>query len=655
MALMLRILCILAFISLHSFAQNKADSLMKELETADSKSVIFNLLAEAWVDDSLELSEEYALKALEFAAIENNTREEGVAWFNLGEVNSYGFRYDSAVSFYSRALDLFKKTGDDYYVSYTLNNLGWLSNMYGRYDTAVSYYFESIKYIDREKHADDLAYVYINLGNASHHLGKYHTAINYFQKSISLLSKFGDSSALAYAYNGMGLAYKFHGNFDSAAFYYNAMLKIDKKTGKPHDLAVDYGNLGALYAEWKQYDLALGFQKHALQLYLSDGLKSDLATTYNNIGQIHQATGQYDSALFYLNTALDLDRETGMQNYMAVRYNNIGDVYFRKKNYRKALDNYEQAMAINKLSGDRYSLARNLANMAKTYNKTGMPEKAEKLFFESLELAKGIKSKTLEKDILAEMSGFYGETSRYKKAMFYDSLADQLTDSLFREKTLQNLTDLQTKYELDKKESKINALSKEKEMQSLLLRTYRIRNYYLAGGIILSAIVLTVLIIQYRSRQKAYKKLLEKNMELVEGQRSEDRFVESEKTDTGAVMEQKKFNEELYKKIVHYMKEEKPYLRPDLTVKEMADELNSNTHYISDVINQNFGNNFTQFINEYRVKEACRMLLDPNNDHLSIEGIAVKAGFKSKSVFNNAFKSITGLTPSYYKKRSGMS
>ena len=60
--------------------------------------------------------------------------------------------------------------------------------------------------------------------------------------------------------------------------------------------------------------------------------------------------------------------------------------------------------------------------------------------------------------------------------------------------------------------------------------------------------------------------------------------------------------------------------------------------------------NFFDFINGYRIKEAKRLLVDPKGELLTILAIAEEVGFNSKSSFNTAFKKITGMTPTEYKK-----
>ncbi|MEG2666540.1 MAG: helix-turn-helix domain-containing protein, partial [Bacteroidales bacterium] len=80
------------------------------------------------------------------------------------------------------------------------------------------------------------------------------------------------------------------------------------------------------------------------------------------------------------------------------------------------------------------------------------------------------------------------------------------------------------------------------------------------------------------------------------------------------------------------------------------DKVNSNSSYVSYTINNTFGKNFRSFINDYRIKEACRILAEEDMQKYAIESIAIMVGFKSKSAFNTIFKEVTGVTPSFYIK-----
>ena len=60
--------------------------------------------------------------------------------------------------------------------------------------------------------------------------------------------------------------------------------------------------------------------------------------------------------------------------------------------------------------------------------------------------------------------------------------------------------------------------------------------------------------------------------------------------------------------------------------------------------------NFVTFINAYRIEYAKNLLNNPEKNNLTIEAIGQGSGFKSKSAFNNAFKKITGINPSDFKR-----
>ena len=99
-------------------------------------------------------------------------------------------------------------------------------------------------------------------------------------------------------------------------------------------------------------------------------------------------------------------------------------------------------------------------------------------------------------------------------------------------------------------------------------------------------------------------------------------------------------------KLQQLMREEQPWLEPELTLAELAHRLRTNTSLLSHVINSGCGQNFNDFVNSYRVAEAERKLQDPRLGHYSLVGIALESGFNSKSTFNRVFKKLTGRTPS---------
>ncbi len=100
------------------------------------------------------------------------------------------------------------------------------------------------------------------------------------------------------------------------------------------------------------------------------------------------------------------------------------------------------------------------------------------------------------------------------------------------------------------------------------------------------------------------------------------------------------------------MEVQKPYLDSELNLIKLAELLSVSTHHLSYVINNGFQKNFFQYVNEYRIDYAKKLLKDNRNNHFSILGIAYESGFNSKTSFNTTFKKLTNQTPSEYKMGS---
>ena len=109
--------------------------------------------------------------------------------------------------------------------------------------------------------------------------------------------------------------------------------------------------------------------------------------------------------------------------------------------------------------------------------------------------------------------------------------------------------------------------------------------------------------------------------------------------------------DELYEKILSLIVIEKRYRDKSFSAKELAGELNTNTRYISAVINSRFKTNFSCLVNEYRIKEALNCMTDKRYNHLTIEEIGTAVGFANRQSFYASFYRIMGETPNNSRNR----
>ena len=113
--------------------------------------------------------------------------------------------------------------------------------------------------------------------------------------------------------------------------------------------------------------------------------------------------------------------------------------------------------------------------------------------------------------------------------------------------------------------------------------------------------------------------------------------------------------EEIYEKILLKFVVEKKYRDPEYTAAKMAEEIGHNARYISAVVHLRYRDNFSQLINEFRIKEAMYMITDKHFADLKMEDVARATGFANRQCFYSAFFRKNGMTPLEYRAQNAIS
>ena len=177
---------------------------------------------------------------------------------------------------------------------------------------------------------------------------------------------------------------------------------------------------------------------------------------------------------------------------------------------------------------------------------------------------------------------------------------------------------------------------------------------------LIAAIILIAMVLLVRSniKQRNYiRHLYEKNVQLLDVKVSAEQPVSHSvgKQEDSPPKYQNQLDQEskdrLFERIKNVMDDIAIICKPDFSLQQLAVQVGSNYKYVSQVVNERYGKSFKQVLNEQRVREACRILNDPNQSaHLTIEAIAANLGFNSRSNFTVTFKRITGISPSDFMK-----
>ncbi len=105
---------------------------------------------------------------------------------------------------------------------------------------------------------------------------------------------------------------------------------------------------------------------------------------------------------------------------------------------------------------------------------------------------------------------------------------------------------------------------------------------------------------------------------------------------------------EFVKLLLNHMREQRPYLEQEITIKKLSDQLNVSAEYLSEIINTDLNKNFFDFINHYRIEAFKTQFKNEKNKNLTIIGIANDCGFNSKAAFYRAFNKNVGMSPTEY-------
>jgi tetratricopeptide (TPR) repeat protein len=370
----------------------------------------------------------------------------------------------------------------------SLKNIADIST--DKYEIAKTYIKLSDKYLDIDidtarKYADSakkiglfildfkiLSDANINYANSYYYQGKLDSALVYFEKSYENILKTRDSNEIAAALNRLGLIHEALSNYSKASEYYYKALNIYDETNHQMGLANIYNNLGVLNDAMGIHEESYKNYKIALSLYDKNNNSEGKANVYNNLATYFASRDKINQAIDYINMSIQILAAANRKNAAATAYYNASILYSRlekcdtaKLYLDSALINYEYTNNIHGIA-NVYNEEAKLCHQNKNY------KNAIDLLFRSLELRKKVGSLSSEAQTIKQISDFYSESGNHEKALYYYKEYQTLQDSIFDLNTRQVISELNIKYETEKKDTEINLLKKEsaiKRVQNNLL------------------------------------------------------------------------------------------------------------------------------------------------------------------------------------------
>ncbi|MDM8517740.1 adenylate/guanylate cyclase domain-containing protein [Desulfobacterales bacterium HSG16] len=332
-------------------------------------------------------------------------------------------------------------------------------------------------------------------------------SVSYGKMALQQAELSGDAKDVAEALNNIGVAFKNMGDYEQAMDYYLNALKIRETLSDRKEIANSLHNVGVLYDYLLNYEKALEYYHQALTIREEIGDKKGIASSYNNIGIIHHFSEEYQKALDYYHRALNLRKQIEDKKGVGSSMNNSGAAYRALGNHKEALSYFLKAINIFKELNDTYEVANISNNIGELYLELEQYPKAEEYLKLGLSLGKKIGAKELIRESYEFFSRLHVADKDYQKALEYFKLSADVKDMIFTEENSRKIADMETKYEMEKKEKEIELLKKDNDIQQLEVGKQKLlRNSFLVGLTLVMVLAL-VLYNRFRLKKKAHSEL----------------------------------------------------------------------------------------------------------------------------------------------------
>jgi len=410
-------------------AKKIAADLSAEKNPKKKMSLYLDLLNEISDYDSLN-TEKYVKEAHQLADKLKDRRSNAEVYRQHGLLYMAFNNIPKALPQLNKSLELAKAVNDAIFVGDIYSNI---SNAYGQVRNnklTDEFIYKALKEYQSQNSESDVAIIYANLGTNYSRRGDYTRSVEYFLKSIAIRERLQNNSGIGSAAFNISITYKFLKRYNEAIKY--NQLAIEKLTLVKNEgmLASAYAVKGSLYRELKKYDEAITYINKALPLF----------EKYNNTAGIRNC------------------------------YDNIGLLYAEKEDFVNALKYFELSKQISVKANTPMGIVSADVNIAQTALEMDDLKKAAAILDEAEPLAE-------KYDFKEDRAALYRLRLQYAIAVNDKKVANQtfnsylaLKDSLSNSEINNQVSELQTKYETEKKDNQIKLDQLQLKNQDLAIQ-----------------------------------------------------------------------------------------------------------------------------------------------------------------------------------------
>ena len=360
-------------------------------------------------------------------------------------------------------------------LAYLYGEIGW---QYGSINLDSSIYFGKLAVVQAELAGDPkiLAQAYSDLGSGILQKGDLEESRALYLKSLQLRLGVQDSLGMAKSYNALGFIHQRKYESDSAIKYFLLALPIFQKSDAQLNAATVLNNLGVIYQNLSNYEKAKEAYEESVSIREQLGDVRGTIASYNNLGTVYKYLRDFENAERYFQKALKGSIELGDLMNQAMTYRIYGAFLMEKGDMEKLESLARKGLEVAKQVNSQYDIASIEHALGVALNAKGNYSEAKGYL---LSAASSFQAQGSDEDAMFpyfELISVYAAIGMPDSSRHYGNLYQQSLRSKLEKESKELVTELQTKYETEKKDREI-------AQQQLDIRN---KNFQLYGSLILA-------------------------------------------------------------------------------------------------------------------------------------------------------------------------
>lgn len=384
--------------------------------------------------------------------------------------------------------------------------LNSLSRVYfnGNLDTAVLTASQARDLAGSIEYKKGLAFSLKNMGIAYYLQANYIEAVRTCQLAMDVYKEIGDKKGVANMFSNMGASYYNQGDDATALELHLQSLKISEEINDSLRILTSLNNIGGIYQNKKvSYNKALEYFLRSYQLSHAINDLYLMGTSAVNLGEFYYKIGNDSSALPYLREAIKA--YSGTEN-LPYALNYLGRVYTRRQEFAKAISTLSESFEFSKKLDTKLDITQSLVALGQAHAAKGDVDESISSFLKALDYGLPLNATAEVKDAYEGLTAAYSAKGDFNNAYKYQNLLVSIKDKIYNIETDKKLGTLQFTFDMEKKESQITLLNKDKEIQQQVIKREKIvRNSFIGGfGVVL--LFASVFLLQRNRIKKAKRR-----------------------------------------------------------------------------------------------------------------------------------------------------